>query len=132
MEEEEKKEKERQEKKNASVHEEDNEPWSTIQFYERDVEIGEAFCARERSVLVSGIKPGSVNIISEEYDLFLIVGKSAIQVAPVARRISIFPSCQTGHSRSVLCSLTPSTLNSTTTEEKYLSPTTVPFPSTPR
>ncbi|CAG5099434.1 Oidioi.mRNA.OKI2018_I69.XSR.g16524.t1.cds [Oikopleura dioica] len=58
VEEEEKKEKERQEKKNANAQEEDNEPWSTIQFYERDVEIGEAFCARERSVLVSGIKPG--------------------------------------------------------------------------
>ena len=132
VEEEEKKEKERQEKKNANAAEEDNEPWSTIQFYERDVEIGEPFSARERSVLVSGIKPGSVIINGGEYDPFLSVDKSAIRVARVARRTSTFPSCRIGHSRSVLCSLTPSTLSSTTTGEKSLSRTTVPFPSTPR
>jgi len=35
---------------------EDVERWSTIQFFERDIEIGGAFAARERTIHVTGIK----------------------------------------------------------------------------
>ena len=38
---------------------EEIERWSTIQFHERDIEIGGAFAARDRTIHVTGIKLGS-------------------------------------------------------------------------
>jgi len=78
---------------------EEVERWSTIQFHERDTEIGGAFAARERTIHVTGIKIGSEALIKISLKFYALnFHRIAIRTDLVVSRIFTSPICQAARS----------------------------------
>ena len=78
---------------------EEVERWSTIQFHERDIEIGGAFAARERTIHVTGIKIGSEALIKISIEFNAVnFRRIAIRINLVVTKIFTSRICQAARS----------------------------------